>query len=126
MDTKEMANQVRLSHWAGIMRERKASGQNIRSWCHEKGINEKTFYYWQRKIRKAACEQFEEPKAGSETSLAPLVFAEVRLEESPPKSVPPEPSSELRIEIGGARITTDGAYPPEKLVALVRELMRPC
>ena len=130
MDAREMAYQVRLSHWAGIMRERKDSGQSIRSWCRENGLKEKTFYYWQRRLRKAACEQFAEPKAASETSLAPIGFAEVRLHESAgisrPSPTPPAISSDLRVEIGEARITAGGEYPAEKLAVLVRELMRPC
>ena len=124
MDTKGMTNQVRLTYWSGIMRERKESGQSIRSWCRKKGIVEKTFYYWQRKLRKVACEQFTEPKAAGETSLAPLGFTEVKLKEPPSVPTLLEISSQLRVEIGGARITADGAYPSEKLASLLRELMR--
>ena len=126
MDTKKMTQQVRLSHWSGIMRERKESGQSIRSWCQEKGINEKTFHYWQQKLRKAACEQFVETKAASETSLAPLRFAEVRVEEPLSTTGVKETPGQLHVEVGGARITAQSEYPPDKLAALLRELMRPC
>jgi len=125
MDTKAMATQVRLSHWAGIMRERTESGRNIRSWCREKGISEKTYYYWQRKLRKAACGQFAETKPAGETGLALPRFAEVQVQ--PPASLAlPESPSHLRVEIGGVQITAFAGYPPEELAVLLREFARPC
>lgn len=126
MDTKEMAKQVRLSQWAEIMRERKESGLNVRTWCEGKGISEKTYYYWQGKLRKAACEGFVEARAASETSLAPLQFAEVKLKEAPMCPALPKAPSQLHVEIGGAQITISDEYPPDKLAALLRELMRSC
>jgi len=126
MDTKEMTLQVRLTHWAGIMRERKESGRRIRSWCKEKGIAEKTYYYWQRKLRKAACEQFAETKPAGETSLATPHFAEVRLREVPSVPALRGESSHLHVAIGDVQITAGDGYPPEKLAALLRELTRPC
>jgi transposase-like protein len=54
-----MTRQVRLMHWAMVMKARTESGQSVRRWCRENGIQEKTYYYWQRKLRESACEQLE-------------------------------------------------------------------
>lgn len=60
MDTRDMAKEVRLVNWAGILRERRDSGLSVRSYCLEQGINEKTYYYWQRRLRVAACNKLEQ------------------------------------------------------------------
>jgi len=111
-----------LAHWAGVMRQRGESGQSIRSWCRENGVFEKTYYYWQRKLRAAACERMAAPQ-----------FAEVSVQEAalpalPVAPVAPEPamSSQLCIEVAGVRITADSAYPPDQLATLLRELTRSC
>jgi transposase-like protein len=128
LNTKEMARQVRQTHWTQIMRERKESGLSIRGWCREKGINEKTFYYWQRQLREAACERFAEAKTPDGMSLAPARFAEVTLA-TPALSPAPasaESSRGLRVEIGDIRIDVGSEYPADKLALLLRELLRPC
>jgi putative transposase len=56
MDTREMASEYRLSHWAGILQQRKQSGESVRSFCKSSGIRENVYYYWQRKLREAASE----------------------------------------------------------------------
>ncbi len=127
MSTKEMARQVRLTHWGQVMRERKESGKSIRAWCRENDIKEKTFYYWQRRLREAACEQFAEAQSPCGVSLAAPRFAEVRLASAKrPVSELPESTRELRVEIGGLRIAAGSEYPVDKLASLLRELIRSC
>ena len=128
MNTREIAIEYRLSHWAGIMQERNASGLSIKAFCKTAGIHENVYYYWQRKLREAACEHLAVPQGASETGLSTMGFAEVKL--AVPSSVPALPESphrgQLSIEYGEVRITADSAYPQEKLASLLRELMRPC
>jgi hypothetical protein len=107
------------------MRERKDSGRSIRSWCRERGLSEKTYYYWQRKLRKAACEQYEESNAANETGLSLPHFAEVQVQ-APLAPTLLEPSSQLLVAVGGVQITACAGYPPDKLAVLLRELTRPC
>ena len=48
-------NQVdRQRLWSERVSACRSSGQTVRQWCQENGIAEKTYYYWQRKIFKAA------------------------------------------------------------------------
>jgi len=55
MNTKDIAAEYRLSHWAGIMKERAASGLSIKAFCKSAGIHTNVYHYWQRKLREAAC-----------------------------------------------------------------------
>lgn len=76
-------------------------------------MHENTYFYWQKKLRKAACEQLNVPS-----------FVEVRLATTEPAPAPTdaENSGGLRIEAGGVKIAVDSAYPAEKLVVLLRAL----
>jgi len=159
MNAREMAQQVRLAQWAGVMRERNESGKSIRSWCIENGINQKTFHYWQRKLRDTACErvnelqgtrQINELQKTSQTGLILSGFTQVAIQEKHeelpslfpqqeqlPPALPSHPrkqeqitkpprqsKGQISMEVGGLRITTDSAYPTNKLTSLLRELIR--
>lgn len=41
----------RVQRWMETIRECAESGKKKREYCQEHGINEKTFYYWQRRLR---------------------------------------------------------------------------
>ena len=47
---------MRITAWADMIRKRNESGQTISEWCTNNGINLKTFYYRQRKVREYICE----------------------------------------------------------------------
>lgn len=124
-----MTLQVRLAHWAEIMRVRKESGQTVRAWCRENGVVEKTYYYWQRKLRKAVSDRFDAvPAVNQEPKPVAPGFTEVKLIESPTFPALPDAGhpNQLHIEIGEIRITAGSTYPAAKLAALLRELRRPC
>ena len=57
MNTREIAAEYRLSHWAQVMRERSESGLSIKAFCENAGFHENIYYYWQRKLRESACER---------------------------------------------------------------------
>ena len=54
MNTRDIAAEYRLSHWAEIVQNRSQKGLSIRAYCAETGIHENTYFYWQRKLREAA------------------------------------------------------------------------
>ena len=56
MDTREVARQYRLQQWTEIIRECRSSGQTVSAWCAEHHINVKSYYYWLKRVRTAACE----------------------------------------------------------------------
>lgn len=113
MNTRAIAAEYRLSHWGQIIRERMESGLSVRAYCENAGFHENVYYYWQRKLREAACEQ-----------LSPQGFTEVQLPDSSTQLALPEKSrsGQICVETNGMHITADSSYPVEKLGALLREL----
>jgi hypothetical protein len=131
VNTREVAAEYRLTHWAQIMQERNKSELSIRAYCKQIGICENTYFYWQRRLRKAACGQLSKFEAEQKRGIEPC-FVEVEVAEQPVLPALPAPStpaslpSQLHIKTGGVQITADSTYPPEQLAALLRELRRPC
>jgi len=125
MTTREVASAYRLSQWAASVQERAAEGESIVSYCRKRGISQNTYYYWQRKLRTAACEQLS-PFAPA--TLSTPRFAEVCLTD--PGALPPSSDAgrpgQLSISIGDIRVTADSGYPAGQLAILLRELTRPC
>ena len=123
INTREIAEEYRLSHWSQIMQERIKSGLSIKAYCKQIGICGNTYFYWQRKLREAACGQLALGQdEDSHTNLPSTHFAEIKVSESmlPEKSQ----QGQVRVEAAGVHITADGAYPTEKLATLLRELKR--
>ena len=53
-DVLAVRNEYRLQSWMEIIRECEESGLSNREFCSQRGISEKTYYYWLRKVRTAA------------------------------------------------------------------------
>jgi len=50
----KITHKVRREQWLGIINECLSSGMSKTAWCKEHGISDKTFFYWQRKLREDA------------------------------------------------------------------------
>ena len=122
MNSRAIAGEYRMAHWAGIIRERKESGLSVKAFCENTGINKNRYYYWQKKLRVATFEEMRKAQ-GETTSMAQVSFTEVKVLEhsAHPASVAPN-QSQVSVETMGGRIVADGGYPTEKLVALLREM----
>jgi len=121
MNTREIAEEYRLTYWSEIMRERQESGLSVRAYSAKAGFHENRYYYWQRKLREAAVGELRKIER-VETGLTPVGFTEIKLEEEPREKAEVEAraeKSEITIEATGLKITTDSEYPIEKLAALV-------
>ena len=44
--------EIRVKEWSKIIQDCCTSGLTKKEWCVQNHINEKSFYYWQRVIRK--------------------------------------------------------------------------
>lgn len=119
MNTREIAAEFRLGHWAQIMQDRADSGQSIRAYCKEKGIGTNVYHYWQRKLREAAAQQMAvmEPQA-----LVPSGWAAVGAAEES-GSTPPE---HLTLRIGGAEIEVRQGYDEALLASVIKTLSGVC
>ena len=112
MDTRKIASEYRLSQWAQMLQARQSSQQSINEFCKSMGVSRNTYFYWQRKVRKAACALGEYKPEANLASLTSTGFAEVKVKgnsDSAQSSVTPPPS-QLHIEAAGARITVDSEY----------------
>ena len=125
MNTREMAAEYRLAHWSQIMKDRKERGQSIKAYCEGEGIHENVYYYWQRKLREAACGRLSgihgEKPALPEFTEVRLVDHATRL---PVQEIPV--NNEIRIETEGFRITASSTFPMEILAVLLREMAQKC
>jgi len=118
MNTRQMAAEYREAHWARIMQERRESGQSIRAYCKGAGIHENVYYYRQRELREAACEQLVSAE------MQTTGFTQVKLTAISELSA--QATGEIHLRLGEIDIIADSAYPAEKLAALIRELVLSC
>lgn len=72
--------------WTGLIQECKASGMTNKDFCIQRGISEKSFYYWQRKFREQVVEaatpqlvQLEAVSASTELLQISFRGAELKL-----------------------------------------------
>lgn len=120
MDQK--AFQIRLSQWEKIVIEGNKASISKKEWCKQNGISEKSFYYWQRKIRMRAAETIETatvPVPSPKTDFVELPFpsAQQHFDEHTPLS---GLSPELMIQIGECRIFVTGAIQEQTLKTVLK------
>ncbi len=105
-DVLTVRNEYRLQSWMEIIRECQESGLSNKAFCTQRGISEKTYYYWLRKIRAAAAE-----------ALEPQL---VRLEE-PERT---EAASKIHIRYGEAELSLPEDVDLEAVTVLLNALRR--
>lgn len=75
----KITHKVRCEQWTKIIKECLASGMNKTAWCREHGISDKSFFYWQRRLREEAyISTVESSSLPAEPSVD---FVELRLSE---------------------------------------------
>lgn len=95
MDTREVASQYRLNKWTEIVSQCRSSGQTVAVWCAENNVNTTSYYYWLRRIRKAACEAL--PLLSGNNSIVPVNIPVHTVETGPPDL---ESSSDIVVRMG--------------------------
>ena len=85
-DVLEVRDEYRAQQWGTVIQECRNSGLSNREFCRQRGIAEKSFYYWQRKLRKQIVEsaapqlvQLEPPSASDEQLCIRYRGAELKL-----------------------------------------------
>ena len=120
MNSRELTAEYRMTHWAQLLQERAASGLNVQDFCLDKGITRNTYFYWQKKLREAACARLVEANPKT-TDLTVQSFAEVRLSGTDDKQALPQ-FDQVCIETGSYKIRAGAGYPMENIAALLREI----
>ena len=67
----KITRKMRLAQWTSIIRECNSSGMSKKSWITDNNIDEKQFYYWQRRIREEAIQELQ-PSCSSPTTFVEL------------------------------------------------------
>lgn len=124
MNTREIAIEYRLSHWAGIIQERNASGMSVKAYCEAIGLHTNVYHYWQRKLREAAYTQLQPTTVnGGEVTMVPNGWAAVQ---ATGRKLPSASGSEIVIEIGKSRVTANNSVDLELLGNVCRMLTSLC
>lgn len=114
MDTQKVAAEYRLSQWAQVIQARLDSGQSVKDFCQTAGISRNAYFYWQKKLREAACTELsktEEPR-----NIVPSGWMQLT-----PKQAQHTKES-LDIEINGCHVTVNAQTDPELLKKVCRTL----
>jgi len=126
MSTRAATARYRLKNWAKMVQDRESSGQTIKAYCENIGIAEHVYYHRLRKVREAASGELAIVQSGA-NSLAPSLFAKVRLPESPTSPLSAGIlQNHICIEIAGVRLTAGSDYPIDKLTGLLQAVSRSC
>ena len=92
----------RTQQWEMVVQECAASGLSNREFCRQRGIPEKSFYYWQRKLRQ----QIVEAASPQLVPLEPVT----------------EPEDLLQIQYRGAELKLPAGVDMDAVAALLRSL----
>ena len=101
-DVLAVRDEYRAQQWAMLIQECKSSGMSNKEFCMQRGVSEKSFYYWQKKLRTKLVE-----------AATPQL---VQLE---PTSVPTEL---LQISFRGAELKLPAGVDMDAVVALLRSV----
>jgi transposase-like protein len=120
VNTREIAVEYRLSHWAEIMRRRVESGLNIKAYCEEEGIHQNVYHYWQRKLREAAVNELLPAAIEPEKTEASGKWLEVKVAEG----LVSEKKGSITVEMRGCRIAVDEETDMELLAKIHKALIK--
>ena len=101
-DVLAVRDEYRIQQWAVLIQECSASGLTNKEFCRQRGKSEKSFYYWQRKLRRQIVE-----------ATSPQL---VQLEPQP------ETDDMLQIQYRGAELRLPGSVDLEAVAALLRSI----
>ena len=75
MDVRTIKHAAKLSEWSERIRACRSSGEPVKTWCEENGINIKSYYRWERLYMAEATMQMQ-LSAGQERETGALVRIE--------------------------------------------------
>ena len=101
-DVLAVRDAYRAQQWEMVVQECASSGLSNREFCRQRGIPEKSFYYWQRKLRQQI------------------------VESASPQLVPLDPVTEpevlLQIQYRGAELKLPAGVDMDAVAAILRSL----
>lgn len=115
MDTQKITADYRLSQWAQIIQARLDSGQNVKNFCQAAGVKRSSYFYWQKKLRDAACTELAKVEENNK-EIVPSGWTQLN-----PKQLH-QVNESLDIEINGCHITVNAQTDPGLLKNVCRML----
>lgn len=75
----KITHEIRIANWKATLEQCHArpKGLTVRQWLLEQGISEKSYYYWQRKIRQNVYEQIKPSTLPAVQEKGSTAFAEI-------------------------------------------------
>jgi len=73
-------HEIRLANWKAVVEQcnSRPPGVSVKQWLSENNINEKTYYYWLRRVRREVYSQMQQELPVLQETKAPVVaFAEI-------------------------------------------------
>ena len=124
MNTRYIAKEYRMAHWAKIITDQKESGQTVREYCEKSGLHENSYYYWQKKLRAATIEELVTATEDQTKELVPIM-AKLNLARNNGTDLTGTGSNDcVSIEMFGIRLLASRDYPIAKLSELLRVVSR--
>ena len=128
MEVKGLTREYRMRQWAGFISGRNGIGKTVRVWCEEQGVNEKSYYYWQQKIREALGERLtsEEGKLGIASWKEPegfparSCFAEI----TPARGVGKDRAAAVTLTLNGTLVDVHNGADGETIRSVLLALKR--
>jgi len=129
MDTKAVTTDYRLQQWAEILQRQKESGYNIRKYCKEAGIKEHIYYYWQRKLREAACKELSKVQNDMKgltpsRNRSPVMWAGVDMNTLHTTDIPT--GNNIKICRDGWTVTIEPGFDTGTLTEALKAVNRAC
>ena len=121
MNTRTVTHQYRLSKWAPIIKECKSSDLTVKNWCLENDVNEKRYYYWQRKLRESLVTTMIEKTV---TKEQPTTFIPMMKPQTPSTAVTSFSSftPDMVLDTGSYRLEISNAINPQLLSEMMKVL----
>lgn len=116
MDTRKVASEYRMMQWAQRLQEKREKGQSVEEFCVAEGVSRNTYFYWQRKLREAACTELARRDSESDKGLAPNGWTRL----GPATEAPTE--HVITIEISGCKVAATASTDTELLAQVCRML----
>lgn len=100
MEIQKTKHQIYLDRWRALVKSCRSSGETIKAWCKQEGINESTYYRWQKLVWESETEK---------SSVGPYRTTEVTFAEYKAQSSGREPTvlsnaPALTLQVGQIRI----------------------
>lgn len=104
-DVLAIRDEYRAQNWALLIQECNASGLTNKEFCRQRGVSEKSYYYWLRKLRSQVVD--------SAPQIVPLDSVE-------------HTEDILEIRYRGAALQLPGSIDIEAVAALLRSIQSKC